>query len=362
MVAVKDAPAEVNAPVGIFGAIGNYDHESVHVHYDRETGLKAIIGIHNTILGPSLGGLRIWNYKNETEAYNDVLRLSRGMTYKSAVAGLNLGGGKAVIIGDAETLRNEKAMRKFGQFVESLKGKYITAEDVGVSTREMEWISKETKFVTGLPENMGGSGDPSPFTAYTVYMGMKAAAKKAFGSDSLTGMRIAVQGTGHVGTYLLEHLSKEGAQLFVCDFYEDRANEAAAKFNARKVNLDQIYDLDVDIYAPCALGATINDDTINRLKCRVVAGAANNQLADETRHGYGLKDRGIIYAPDFVINAGGVINVYQETLGYDRNKTMEKVELIYDVTNRIFGNAEKQGISTHEAARQMAEDRLKAGK
>lgn len=360
MVAVSEKQESIEG--AIFNEIAKFDHEQVQVCYDRETGLKAIIGIHNTVLGPSLGGLRIWNYSSEVQALRDVLRLSRGMTFKSSVAGLNLGGGKAVIIGDAEKLRNEATMRRFGKFVEAQGGAYITAEDVGVSTREMEWISKETKHVTGLPESMGGSGDPSPFTAMSVYLGMKAAAKKAYGSDNLKGKRVAVQGTGHVGTYLLEYLAKEGAVLFVSDFYADRAGAAAARFGARIVELDQIYDLDMDIYAPCALGATINDDTINRLKCAVVAGAANNQLADEVRHGYFLKDHGIIYAPDFVINAGGVINVYQETLGYDRNKTLEKVEKIYDVTTQIFSMAENEGISNHEAAQKMAEERIKAAR
>ena len=334
-------------------------HEQVTFCYDEATGLRAIIAIHNTVLGPSLGGLRMWNYANETEALNDVLRLSRGMTYKAAITGLNLGGGKAVIIGDARTQKSEALIRRFGRFVESLGGKYITAEDVGINTRDMEYISNETKHVSGLPESMGGSGDPSPVTAYGVYMGMKAAAKHKWGSDSLTGKTVTVQGTGHVGFYLLQLLAKEGAKLLVADINEDNLKKAVDETGATVVNPNDIYDVQADIYAPCALGATLNSETIPRLKCEIVAGSANNQLAIEEQDGQALIQRGIIYAPDFLINAGGLINVYNEVLGkYNKDRVMRHAETIYGQTLAILTRAEAQKITPQLAANHIAEERI----
>ncbi|WP_317173242.1 Glu/Leu/Phe/Val dehydrogenase dimerization domain-containing protein [Hymenobacter duratus] len=341
----------------VFGQIAEHQHEQVVFCHDHETGLRAIIGIHNTVLGPALGGTRMWHYASDMEALNDVLRLSRGMTYKAAISGLNLGGGKAVIIGD-QTMKTEALLRKFGRFVKNLNGKYITAEDVNMTTKDMEYIRMETKHVAGLPESMGGSGDPSPVTAFGTYMGMKAAAKKAFGSDSLAGKRIAVQGVGHVGTYLLEYLQKEGAQLVVTDYYEDRALEAAARFGARAVGLDEIYDQEVDIYSPCALGATINDNTIDRLKCRVIAGCANNQLKSENVHGPALVERGIVYAPDFLINAGGLINVYSEVVGGSRQTALTQTEKIYDYTTQVLNKAEQEQSHPQAAAIRQAEERI----
>lgn len=343
----------------LFAELSKTKHENVVFCYDEPTGLKAIIGIHNTVLGPALGGTRIWNYANEADALNDVLRLSRGMTYKNAISGLNLGGGKAVIIGDARTIKTEALMKRFGQFVNDLGGKYITAEDVGVNTHDIEIISSVTPYVSGKPESMGGGGDPSLFTAHGVYLGMKAAVKKVYGNDSLEGKRIAVQGVGHVGTFLLEKLHKEGAILYVTDYYEEKAVSIANKIGATVVGVDDIYDLDMDIYAPCALGATLNDNTLPRLKCKVVAGAANNQLKDEVRHGQMVLDLGITYAPDFLINAGGVINVYQEVMGYNREKVFALVEKIYDYTSEILNLADKSGITTHAAAMQAAEKRIR---
>lgn len=348
------APTETS----VFSQIAEHQHEQVVYCHDHETGLKAIIGIHNTALGPALGGTRMWHYANDMEALNDVLRLSRGMTYKAAISGLNLGGGKAVIIGDAKTIKTEALLRKFGRFVKNLNGKYITAEDVNMTTKDMEYIRMETKHVAGLPESMGGSGDPSPVTAYGTYMGMKAAAKKAFGSESLQGKRIAVQGVGHVGTYLLEHLQKEGAKLILTDYYEERAFEAAARFGAQAVGLEEIYDQDVDIYSPCALGATLNDDTIARLKCRVVAGCANNQLQDEHRHGPELVRRGIVYAPDFLINAGGLINVYSEVVGTSREGALAQTEKIFDITTQVLAKAEAEGSHPQAAATKQAKERI----
>lgn len=336
-------------------------HEQVTFCYDEATGLRAIIAIHNTVLGPALGGLRMWNYATETEALNDVLRLSRGMTYKAAITGLNLGGGKAVIIGDAKTQKSEALIRRFGRFVESLGGKYITAEDVGINTRDMEYISNETKHVSGLPESMGGSGDPSPVTAYGVYMGMKAAAKHKWGNDSLNGKTVTVQGTGHVGFYLLQLLVKEGAKLVVADINEDNLKKAVDETGATVVSPNDIYDVQADIYAPCALGATLNSGTIPRLKCEIVAGSANNQLAIEEQDGHALISRGIIYAPDFLINAGGLINVYNEVLGkYNKDRVMRHTETIYGQTLAILERAEMQKITPQLAANHIAEERINA--
>ena len=354
---VLDAPTQASA--SIFEQVAEFQHEQVVYCHDHETGLKAIIGIHNTVLGPALGGTRLWHYATEAEALHDVLRLSRGMTYKAAISGLNLGGGKAVIIGDIKN-KNEALLRKFGRFVNNLNGKYITAEDVNMTTKDMEYIRMETKHVAGLPESMGGSGDPSPVTAYGTYMGMKAAAKKAFGSDSLAGKRIAVQGVGHVGTYLLEYLQKEGAELVLTDYYEERAYAAASRFGARAVGLDEIYDQAVDIYSPCALGATINDDTIARLKCRVIAGSANNQLENENEHGPELVRRGIVYAPDFLINAGGLINVYSEVVGSSREGALTQTEKIYDYTLQVLDKAEQENSHPQAAAIRQAQERIAA--
>jgi leucine dehydrogenase len=334
-------------------------HEQVVFCQDPKTGLNAIIAIHNTTLGPSLGGTRLWNYNNHEEALTDALRLSRGMTYKSAISGLNLGGGKAVLIGDASKLKCEAYWRRYGKFVNSLNGKYITAEDVNTSSDDMEYIGMETEFVTGKPEYMGGSGDPSPLTAYGVYMGMKAAAKKAWGSDSLSGKKILVQGAGHVGQYLMGHLVEEGAKLYICDINDAKLKEATHKFpGVEVIDNKDIFNREIDIYAPCALGATINTESINKMKCPVIAGAANNQLADENVHGPMLVEKGIIYVPDFLINAGGIINISIEIDGYNYDRAMNTVGKIYNRTLDIFEIAEKEKIHTQLAAMRMAEKRM----
>lgn len=334
-------------------------HEQVVFCQDPNTGLNAIIAVHNTTLGPSLGGTRLWNYNSHEEALIDALRLSRGMTYKSAISGLNLGGGKAVLIGDAGKLKSEAYWRRYGKFVNSLNGKYITAEDVNTSKGDMEYIGMETKFVTGKPEYMGGSGDPSPVTAYGVYMGMKAAAKKAFGTDVLTGKRILVQGAGNVGQYLMAHLVEEGAKVSTCDINEAKLQQVVAKYpSIEVVDGNTIFDKEWDIYAPCALGATVNTESINKLKCPVIAGGANNQLADENVHGPMLVEKGIIYVPDFLINAGGIINISIEIDGYNKDRAYSTVAKIYDRTLTIFDMAEKLGIHTQLAAMQMAEKRM----
>ncbi len=343
----------------VLGRMEKHDHEEVLFCFDRATGLKAIIAIHDTTLGPALGGTRMWPYASEAEALNDVLRLSRGMTYKSSLAGLDLGGGKAVIIGDARTQKTEAMFRRFGQFVDSLNGRYITAEDVGMSTTEMVNILKETKNVAGLPEEMGGSGDPSPVTAYGVYCGMKAAAKTAYGSDDLSGRKVSIQGAGNVGRGLVALLVKDGARVFLTDIHDDKLASIKAEFPAiTLVKPDEVYDLDVDIYSPCALGATVNDDTLKRLKCSVIAGAANNQLADEVVHGKAVMKKGILYAPDFLINAGGIINCAWERKGYNRKAALNQTEGIYATALRIFKASAELVIPTYLAANQAAEHRI----
>tara|TARA_B110000003_G_scaffold274220_1_gene313679 strand:+ start:47 stop:1135 length:1089 start_codon:yes stop_codon:yes gene_type:complete len=333
-------------------------HEQVVFCQDVQTGLKAIIAIHDTTLGPALGGTRMWNYESEEQALQDVLRLSRGMSLKAAISGLELGGGKAVIIGDSDTQKNEALMRKFGYFVDSLGGKYITAEDVGMSTKDMEYVRMETSHVTGIPESMGGSGDPSPVTAFGVYMGMKASAKYRWGDDSLKGKRILVQGVGHVGEYLVKHLFEEGAEIIINDINKKRLASLEKKYGASVVFGDSIFDIEMDIYSPCALGATLNPNTIERLNCEIIAGAANNQLADEDRDGQLCSDKGILYAPDFLINAGGLINVYSEIKGYDRDDAINQTREIYQTTLEIFKKAELEGTTTHAAALSIAEQRI----
>lgn len=342
----------------LLSSLESTQHEQILFCQDKATGLKAIIAIHNTVLGPGLGGTRMWAYAHEKDAIRDVLRLSRGMTYKASIAGLNLGGAKAVIIGDAKTQKSEALMRKFGRFVENLSGKYITAEDVGTTTRDMEYVSMETDHVVGLPEILGGGGDPSPVTAYGTYVGMKASAKQAWGNDSLNGKTISVMGIGKVGMHLVEHLHQEGATVYVSDINQDALKEAADKYKAIPVSGDDMIDLDVDIFAPCALGAIINNHTIDRLKCQVIAGAANNQLEDETIHGDLLRAKGIVYAPDFVINGGGLINVYSEYNGYVREVAMAQTENIYQTLLNIYQRADERKINNQLAAIELAEKRI----
>ena len=355
-------PKELQKMDPVFGQLSFDNHEQIVFCNDKDTGLKAIIGIHNSVLGPALGGTRMWNYTNEWEALNDVLRLSRGMTYKSAITGLDLGGGKAVIIGDAKTQKTPELMRKFGEFVHSLSGRYITAEDVGMVTADMDTVRDVTPYVTGISEARGGSGNPSPVTAYGVYMGMKAAAKYQFGSDKLEGKRVLVQGIGHVGETLVDYLTKEGALVQITDINLDRLIEISAKYGASIFNGDDLYSADVDIYAPCALGATINDDTVYKIKAKVIAGAANNQLANENVHGPILQERGIVYAPDFLINAGGIINVYGEIAHYGKDEAMRRTENIYNTTLEIFDYALKNKLTPQKAAMALAEIRIEQRK
>nr|WP_269768132.1 Glu/Leu/Phe/Val dehydrogenase [Bdellovibrio bacteriovorus] len=344
--------------MGTFEIISKHgDHEQVVFCNDPHVGLKAIIAIHNTSLGPALGGTRMWNYKNEDEALVDVLRLSKGMTYKAAASGLNLGGGKAVIIGDPKTQKSEGLFRAFGQFVNSLNGKYITAEDVGTSVQDMEHIYMETPWVTGIPKDFGGSGDPSPYTAHGVLMGIKASAKEKFGTDSLKGLHIAVQGLGNVGSNLVKYLVEEGAVITVADIDMNRTKNVADKFGAKAVSSDDILFTECDILAPCALGAIVNDQSITKLRTKVIAGGANNVLA-EARHGDQLKELGILYAPDYVINAGGLMNVFVELEGYSPERAFEKTKRVYDNILKVYEIAKRDGIGTHTAADRLAEERI----
>lgn len=352
------SPADVASRFSLFDRIETKEHEQVVVCSDPKVGLRAIIAIHNTTLGPALGGTRMWPYESEQDAIRDVLRLSRGMTYKAAVAGLNLGGGKAVIIGNPKTDKNEALFRSYGRFVEGLAGRYITAEDVGVTVRDMEFVRMETKYVTGISRALGGSGDPSSVTALGTYMGMKACAKNVYGSDSLKGKKVAIQGAGAVSSHLAEMLKKEGASIFICDIFSEKVNRVAYDVGAEVVHPDQIYDVDADVFSPCALGGTLNSDTIPRLKCAIVAGCANNQLDDETVHGEMLIDRGILYAPDYVINAGGLINVANELEGYNREYAHEQASRIYDTIATILDLASTENIPTYEASNRLAERRL----
>jgi leucine dehydrogenase len=341
----------------LFKELEMHDYEQVVFCQDKNSGLKAIIAIHDTTLGPALGGTRMWTYETEEAAIIDALRLARGMTYKNAAAGLNLGGGKTVIIGDPRKDKSEEMFRAFGRYIQGLGGRYITAEDVGTTVQDMDIIYQETNYVTGISPEFGSSGNPSPATAYGVYRGMKAAAKEAFGDDSLEGKVVAVQGVGNVAFNLCKHLHEEGAKLIVTDIHKDAVQRAVEAYGATAVDPNDIFDVECEIFAPCALGAIINDNTIPRLKAKVIAGSANNQLA-ETRHGDILHEKGIIYAPDYVINAGGVINVADELYGYNRERAMKKVETIYDNIEKVFEISKRDNIPSYVAADRMAEERI----
>ncbi len=339
----------------IFDTISSMGHEQLVMCHDPAAGYRGIIAIHSTVLGPALGGTRFWKYGNDEEAIVDALRLARGMTYKNAVAGLNLGGGKSVIIGDNKTSDRELIFRAHGRFVESLGGRYITAEDVGTSTADMDYVHMETDYVSGLA---GRSGDPSPVTAHGVFRSIQASAKERWGSDDLSGRTITIQGCGHVGYYLAKELHEAGAKLIATDIDADRVKRVVTEFGARAVGTDEIYSVAADVFAPCALGAIINDKTIPMLKVEVVAGAANNVLLEE-RHGDELEKRNILYAPDYVANAGGVINVYSELAGWTSARAFRKADEIYDTVLKVFAIAKSDKIPTYVAADRLAEQRIK---
>ncbi|GAB3304483.1 Glu/Leu/Phe/Val dehydrogenase dimerization domain-containing protein [Luteimonas notoginsengisoli] len=341
----------------IFEHLDTFGHEQVVFCHNKDAGLKAIIAIHNTVLGPALGGTRMWPYKSEAEALNDVLRLSRGMTYKNAVAGLDIGGGKAVIIGDPSTDKSEALFRAFGQFVQSLGGRYITAEDVGIDVNDMELVYRETEFVTGVHQVHGGSGDPSPFTAYGALQGLMATLNKKFGDEEVGKYSYAVQGLGHVGMEYVKLLKERGAKLFVTDINKTLVDKAVNEYGAEAVGADEIYDVNADVYSPCALGGTLNEQTLPRFKFKVVCGPANNQMATNAI-GDELEKRGILYAPDYAVNAGGVMNVALEITGYNRERAMRMMRTIYHNLARIYEIADRDGIPTYKAADRMAEERI----
>ena len=358
-VPARRSPPEAHgsaAGIDIFAAMDSMGHEQVLLSHDPSCGYFGIIAIHDTTLGPALGGTRFWQYGSTDEAITDALRLARGMTYKSAVAGINLGGGKSVIIGNNKRTDREALFRAHGRFIETLGGRYITAEDIGTSPADMEFIKLETDHVAGL---LGLSGDPSPVTAYGVYVGMKAAAKVRWGSESLAGKTVAVQGAGKVAYYLLQHLHAEGASVTVTDIDHEKVKRVVQEFAARPVAPGEIYDQVADIFSPNALGAVINDETLPRLNVQVIAGGANNQLAED-RHGDELERRGILYAPDYVINGGGVINVYGELHRWPVERAKKKAGEIYDTLLRIFEIAKRERIPTYRAADRLAEQRVAA--
>jgi len=340
----------------IFKIMQEYDYEQLIFCQDKSSGLKAIIAIHDTTLGPALGGTRIYDYKTDEEAIIDALRLARGMTYKNAAAGLNLGGGKAVIIGDPKKIKSEALFRAFGRFVEGLNGRYITGEDMNMTQKDAAYINCETDYIVGLET---GSGNPSPMTAYGVFKGMQAAVNEVYGSDDLEGKTVAIQGLGAVGRILAELLYEAGAKLIVTSRDQAKVAKAVAELGATAVGPDEIYGVECDVFSPCAIGAIINDKTIEQLKCKIIAGPANNQLA-EPRHGDILHERGILYVPDYVINSGGVINIIDDISGreYSKENAMKNTAKIYDACKKVFELAKRHGIPTYKAADKMVEERI----
>ncbi len=343
--------------MGVFEAIASDTHEEVLYGHDPLSGLKAIIAIHSTALGPALGGTRFYPYASEEEALRDALRLAKGMTYKSAAAGLNLGGGKAVIIGDPATLRSERLFRAFGRIIDSLGGRYVTAEDVGTTTADMITIAGETQWVTGLPDIHGGSGDPSPATARGVMAAIRAVAEHIWDTDNLSGTTVAVQGVGKVGASLVERLTKAGAKTIIADVDSAAVADVVARHGSVPVASDEIFDVDCDVFAPCAMGGALNAATVERLKCRAVVGSANNQLESESQADR-LGERGILYAPDFVVNAGGIINIADELHGYNWKRAVDAIDHIYDNVNQVLDAAEQRGINPNTAAIEVAEERI----
>lgn len=343
--------------MGVFEAIGSDTHEKVLYGHDPITGLKAIVAIHSTTLGPALGGTRFYPYSSEEDALADALRLAKGMTYKSAAAGLDLGGGKAVIIGDPATIRSEELLRAYGRVVDSLGGQYVTAGDVGTTIADMITIANETQWVTGLPEADGGSGDPSPATARGVVQAMQAVAEHLWDTSDLSGRTIAIQGVGKVGASLVARLADAGAKTIIADVNATAVAAMVAEHGSVAVGVDEIHAIDCDLFAPCAMGGALNETTVAQLNCQAVVGSANNQLQTEAQAAQ-LTARGILYAPDFVVNAGGVINIADELHGYDRERAATAVDRIYDNTTRVLDAARQRGIDPNTAAREVAEERI----
>ena len=343
----------------LFESMATSGHEEVVFCHNPEAGLRAIIAIHSTALGPALGGLRMWPYASDDDALNDVLRLSRGMSYKAAVAGLNLGGGKAVILGDPKTDKSEALFRALGRFVNSLNGRYITAEDVGTDVNDLELVFQETDHCVGVHQVHGGSGDPSPFTAYGVLQAIRACLRKRFDDEEVGRYSYAVQGVGHVGYHVARLLREEDAKVFVCDVDEEKVAGVVSELGCEAVSVAEIYDVEADVFSPTALGAILDERTIPELKFQIIAGAANNQLANDAC-GDELARRGILYAPDYAANAGGLMNVSIELEGYDRERAIRMTRTIYYNVGRIFEIAERDGIASWRAADRMAEERIAA--
>lgn len=341
----------------VFDEVAREGHEQILYGYDKVSGLRTIIAIHSTALGPALGGTRFFPYPTEEHALEDVLRLSKGMTYKAAAAGLDLGGGKAVIIGDPLTDKTERLFRAYGRIVDSLQGRYITAEDVGTTTLDMDMVRRETRWALGNSVALGGSGDPSPVTARGLYAATRAVAQKLWGNPDLAGRRFAVQGVGKVGSAFVQLLVEARAEVVVTDAYEPAIEAAVEHYGVKPVDPDEIHQFDCDFFSPCALGAGLNETTIPQLNCAAVVGCANNQLATD-EDADRLAARGILYAPDFVVNAGGLINVYDELSGYSRTRALHRVDSIYDATMSILDTAEEHGINPNDAAVRVAEERI----
>lgn len=345
--------------MGVFDTIGTETHESVHFGSDPGSGLRTIVAIHSTVLGPSLGGTRFYPYASEADALTDVLRLAKGMTYKAACAGLDQGGGKAVIIGHPEALRSPELFTAYGRFIDGLAGRYITAEDVGTTVADMEIVATRTRYVSGLPIGNGGSGDPSPATARGVVAAMRAIGQHLWGSPEVTGRKVAIKGVGKVGMSLAERLHRASVELVIADVDDEAAQRAAIDFAAKVVDVDDIHAVDCDVFAPCALGADLDQDSIAELACAAIAGSANNQLATEA-DAERIAARGILYAPDFVVNAGGIINIAAESGGYDVARAATMVDRIFDNLTEILSSAAARGISTEAAATRMADERIAA--
>lgn len=342
----------------IFSLMVPSEHQNLFFCNDPSVGLKAIVAIHNTTLGPAIGGVRMLPYESEQEAIEDALRLSKAITYKSSLAGLNLGGGCAVIIGNNRNDKTEVLMRRFGQFIDGLNGNFIASIDVGTTQRDLEYIRSETKYVAGLPESMNGGGDTTLFAARGVFYGIKAAIKELYGDDSLAGRKIAVQGVGSVGEQLVSMLRNENARVYVSDMTEERKMKVATKYKAEPIQYSTSYELDVDVYAPCALGGTVNPDTVPKMRCKIIAGSANNQLKDEEKTIQLLKEHNILYTPDFLINSGALISCYSELEGYGTERTEALIRNIYSATRHVLQKSREEGITTFEAARQLAEKRI----
>jgi len=334
------------------------DHQNIFICNDKEVGLKAIVAIHDTTLGPAIGGVRMLPYATEAEAIEDALRLSKAITYKASLAGLNLGGGSAIIIGNNRTEKSEVLMRRFGRFINGLNGNFIASIDVGTTQKDLEYIHAETNYVAGLPTSLNGSGDTTVFAAKGVYYGIKAAIKELYGDDNLAGRKIAVQGVGSVGEHLVSLLRAENARVYVSDMTEERKMKIAAKYKAEPITYSTSFELDADVYAPCALGGTVNPDTVPRMRCKIIAGSANNQLLEEEKTVQLLKDNNILYTPDFLINAGALISCFSELGGYGADRTDHLIRYIYTATRHVIQKSKEENISTYQAAKELAEKRI----